>query len=108
VISLDFSSHACCPSTIRCPVAQADMRRLASFGAVVAAPRGLSINRDQVRRAIAKVFHPVLKANPEQLRIDGREHVAHRLRRHIKASVQFGAQSLELIGVECRPGTFVL
>ena len=46
---------------------------------VVAAPRGFSINGDQFRGAIAKVLHPVLEANPEPVRVNRREHVAHRV-----------------------------
>src|SRR5258708_39868240 len=74
VISLDFSSQARCPSTIRCPAAQADTIYKALR------PFGRSWLRWDVSRrfgeTIAQVLDPGLRAIAERVRLDGDERVA--------------------------------
>ena len=52
------------------------VQRLAPLPSVVAAPRGLAIDRDDLRGTVAEVFNPGEEATFEQAGVDGREHVA--------------------------------
>ena len=55
------------------------MQRVAALPPVVAAPRGLSINRDDVGVIVAQAADPAQEAGLEQLRVKCCEHVAQRI-----------------------------
>jgi len=56
------------------------MQRLASLAAVMGAPRGLAVDRDELRqRGVTEFLDAGEEAGFEQLRIDGGKHVAQRV-----------------------------
>ena len=98
VISLDFRSTACCPSTSRWRLAHrpladptaeqpAPRRRrggdqvqwIASLGPGVAASGGLAIDRDDVRPGRTQAFDPRDETGLEQLRVERVDHVVERV-----------------------------